>query len=167
MSSLLKEGVHHVCHVKLAFESIITSSEMKKLVVKKALKAMWVPSAPMPTGLEKTKLCGCTHTSTQRKEPSTAHHSWMPKSILDEISPRSIDLANPNRRSLMPTQDKRWIWWAPLSNAAIDGHNGNSHNSRNLVKTLSFSDPSSTSIDLKVEFWLKILILNICVCEPR
>ena len=86
---------------------------------------MWVPSVPRPAELGKTRLCGCTHISTQHKKSSAAHHSWMLKLTLDGISPRSIDLANPNRRSPMLTQDKRWSWWAPLSNAATNKHNGN------------------------------------------
>ena len=79
----------------------------------------------MPTIPGKTRLRGGTHISTQHKEPSAVHRSWMLKSILHGISPRSINLANPNRRSPMLTQDKRWIWWAPLPNAVVDSRNGN------------------------------------------
>ena len=91
----------------------------------KRIGKTWVPSVPRLTTPGKTRLCGCTHISTQHKEPSAAHRSWMPKSILDGISPRSINLADSNWRSPMLTQDKRWIWWAPLSNAATDSRNGN------------------------------------------
>ena len=86
---------------------------------------MWVPSVPIPAELGKPRLCGVTHISTQHKEPSAVHRSWMLKSILDGSNPRSINLANPNRRSPILTQDKRWIWRMPLSNAATNKHNGN------------------------------------------
>ena len=86
---------------------------------------MWVSSVPRLTTLGKTRLREGTHLSTQHKKPSAVHRSWMLKSILDGSYPRSIDLANPNRRSPMPTQDKGWSWWAPLSSAAVDSRNGN------------------------------------------
>ena len=86
---------------------------------------MWVPSVPIPAELGKTRLCGCTHSSTQHKKSSAAHHNWMLKLTLDGISPRSINLAESNRRSPMLIHDKRWIWCAPLSNAATDRRNGN------------------------------------------
>lgn len=90
----------------------------------KRIGKMWVPSVPMPTIPGKTRFCGITHSSTQHKGPSTVHRIWVPKSILDGISSRSIKLAESNKRRPMLTQDKRWIWWAPLSNAAVDRRNG-------------------------------------------
>ena len=73
----------------------------------KRIGKTWVPSVPTPTIPGKTRLCGCTHSSTQHKEPSAAHRNWMPKSILDGSNPRSIDLADLKRRNPMLTQDKR------------------------------------------------------------
>ena len=97
---------------------------------------MWVPSVPIPAELGKPRLCGVTHISTQHKEPSAVHRSWMLKSILDGSNPRSINLANPNRRSPLLTQDRRWIWWAPLSNTAIDRRNGNSQQFTGISQNL-------------------------------
>ena len=90
----------------------------------------------MSTELGKTRLCGGTHISTQRKETSAVHRSRMLKSILDGSNPRSINLANPNRRSPLLTQDRRWIWWAPLSNTAIDRRNGNSQQFTGISQNL-------------------------------
>ena len=78
----------------------------------KRIGKTWVPSVPRLTTLGKTRLRGGTHISTQHKESSAVHRSWMPKSILNGISPTL-------------TQDKRWIWWASLSNAATDRRNEN------------------------------------------
>ena len=74
---------------------------------KKALKAKWVPSVPVLTNPSTTRFCGSIHISTQYKEPSAVNRIWVPKLILDGISPRSIDLADSNRRSPILTQDKR------------------------------------------------------------
>ena len=114
----------------------------------------WVPSVPMPTELGKTRLCGGTHISTQHKESSAVHRSWMPKSILNGISPTL-------------TQDKRWSWWAPLSNAATDRRNGISPKFTGLSQNSLFFWHIKRLNGFECKVWLKILILDICVCEPR
>ena len=87
-----------------------------------------MPSVPGITTLGETRLCGSTHISTQHKKSSAVHLSWMPKLILDGISPRL-------------TQDRRWIWWASLPNAATNRRNGNPPQFTGISQNLLFLWP--------------------------
>ena len=56
-TSLSKEVVHSICHVNLASKSIITSSKMKKLVVKKGTQSE-VSARPVPSWVPPQILAG-------------------------------------------------------------------------------------------------------------
>ena len=107
----------------------------------KRIGKTWVPSVPRLTTPGKIRLCGSTHISTQHKEPSAVRRTWVPKTTFDGISPRSINLAQSNRRSPMLTQDRRWIWWASLPNAATNRRNGNPPQFTGISQNLLFLWP--------------------------